>query len=50
MQKYKFMLIVRIAGRKGSGKTSVIRKVTKVFPNDEPGLATQDSYYRENIC
>ena len=29
------MLIVGIAGGTGSGKTTVVKKVVEVFPNDE---------------
>lgn len=48
MQKYKFMLIVGIAGGTGSGKTTVVKKVKEVFPNDEVTVIPQDSYYRDN--
>jgi uridine kinase len=40
------MLIVGIAG--GSGKTTVVRKITEVFPNDEVVVIPQDSYYKDN--
>lgn len=42
------MLIVGIAGGTGSGKTTVVRKITEVFPNDEVVVIPQDSYYRDN--
>jgi len=42
------MLIVGIAGGTGSGKTTVVRKVMEVFPNDEVIVIPQDSYYRDN--
>ncbi len=42
------MLIVGIAGGTGSGKTTVVGKVTDVFPNDEVIVIPQDSYYRDN--
>lgn len=42
------MLIVGIAGGTGSGKTTVVRKVMEVFPNDEVIIIPQDSYYRDN--
>ena len=42
------MLIVGIASGTGSGKTTVIRKVMEVFPNDEVIVIPQDSYYRDN--
>jgi uridine kinase len=43
------MLIVGIAGGTGSGKTTVVKKVMEVFPNDEVIVIPQDSYYRDNI-
>jgi uridine kinase len=43
------MLIVGIAGGTGSGKTTVVRKVMEVFPNDEVIVIPQDSYYKDNI-
>jgi len=43
------MLIVGIAGGTGSGKTTVVKKVIEVFPNDEVIVIPQDSYYRDNI-
>src|SRR5450759_4344786 len=42
------MLIVGIAGGTGSGKTTVVRKVMEVFPNEEVIVIPQDSYYRDN--
>jgi uridine kinase len=42
------MLIVGIAGGTGSGKTTVVRKVMEVFPNDEVIVIPQDSYYKDN--
>jgi uridine kinase len=42
------MLIVGIAGGTGSGKTTVVKKVMEVFPNDEVIVIPQDSYYRDN--
>jgi uridine kinase len=43
------MLIVGIAGGTGSGKTTVVKKVIEVFPNDDVIVIPQDSYYRDNI-
>jgi uridine kinase len=43
------MLIVGIAGGTGSGKTTVVRKISEVFPNGEVLVIPQDSYYRDNI-
>jgi len=42
------MLIVGIAGGTGSGKTTVVRKVMEVFPNNEVTVIPQDAYYRDN--
>jgi uridine kinase len=42
------MLIVGIAGGTGSGKTTVVRKITEVFPNDDVIVIPQDSYYKDN--
>ncbi len=42
------MLIVGIAGGTGSGKTTVVKKIKEVFPNDEVVVIPQDSYYRDN--
>jgi uridine kinase len=42
------MLIVGIAGGTGSGKTTVVRKIVEVFPNNEVIVIPQDSYYRDN--
>lgn len=42
------MLIVGIAGGTGSGKTTVVEKVTEFFPNGEVLVIPQDAYYRDN--
>jgi uridine kinase len=42
------MLIVGIAGGTGSGKTTVVQKVMREFPNDEVIVIPQDSYYKDN--
>jgi uridine kinase len=42
------MLIVGIAGGTGSGKTTVVRKIMEVFPNEEVMVIPQDSYYKDN--
>lgn len=44
----KFMLIVGIAGGTGSGKTTVVDKIVKLFPNGEVIVIPQDAYYRDN--
>ncbi len=42
------MLIVGIAGGTGSGKTTVVRKITEVFPRNDVVVLPQDSYYKDN--
>ncbi len=42
------MLIVGIAGGTGSGKTTVVKKVIDVFPDEDVIVIPQDSYYRDN--
>jgi uridine kinase len=42
------MLIVGIAGGTGSGKTTVVKKVTERFPNGEVIVIPQDAYYKDN--
>lgn len=42
------MLIVGIAGGTGSGKTTVVEKVKKIFPSREVIVIPQDAYYRDN--
>jgi uridine kinase len=42
------MLIVGIAGGTGSGKTTVVRKISEGFPSGEIIVIPQDSYYRDN--
>jgi uridine kinase len=42
------MLIVGIAGGTGSGKTTVVKKIKEVFPNEEVVVIPQDSYYKDN--
>jgi uridine kinase len=41
------MLIIGIAGGTGSGKTTVVNQILNELPNDEVGVISQDSYYRE---
>jgi uridine kinase len=43
------MLIVGIAGGTGSGKTTVVKKVMKVFPNEDVIVIPQDAYYKDSI-
>lgn len=42
------MLIVGIAGGTGSGKTTVVRMITEVFPRNDVVVLPQDSYYKDN--
>ncbi len=42
------MLIVGIAGGTGSGKTTVVRKIREVFPDEDVIIIPQDNYYRDN--
>ena len=42
------MLIVGIAGGTGCGKTTVVNKLMKEFPNGEVIVIPQDSYYKDN--
>ena len=42
------MLIIGIAGGTGSGKTTVVKKIKKNFPNEEIAVLSQDSYYKDN--
>ncbi len=42
------MLIVGIAGGTGSGKTTVVDKIIRMFPNGEVIVIPQDSYYKDN--
>lgn len=42
------MLIVGIAGGTGSGKTTVVNKLMKKFPNGEIAVIPQDAYYKDN--
>lgn len=42
------MLIVGIAGGTGSGKTTVVTKITEKLPEGEVAIIPQDSYYKDN--
>ena len=42
------MIIIGIAGGTGSGKTTVVRKITQSLPKDEVTVLSQDSYYRDS--
>ncbi len=42
------MLVIGIAGGTGSGKTTVVNQIVKEFANDDVGIISQDSYYKDN--
>ncbi len=42
------MLIIGIAGGSGSGKTTVVKEITKRLPKDSVAVISQDSYYFDN--
>lgn len=42
------MLIIGIAGGTGSGKTTVVKKITDCFKKEEVVVIPQDSYYKDN--
>ncbi|QGY42349.1 uridine kinase [Maribellus comscasis] len=42
------MLVIGIAGGTGSGKTTVVKKITEQFPKKEVAVLSHDSYYFDN--
>lgn len=42
------MLIIGIAGGTGSGKTTVVKRITDALASGEVVVMSQDSYYRDN--
>lgn len=42
------MLIIGIAGGRGSGKTTVVNKILSSFPAGEVAVIPQDSYYKDS--
>ena len=42
------MLIIGVAGGTGSGKTTVVNKITQNFVENEVAVLSQDSYYKDN--
>lgn len=42
------MLIIGIAGGTGSGKTTVVKEITKLLTNSQVVVIPQDSYYKDN--
>jgi len=41
------MLIIGIAGGTGCGKTTVVSKILNEMPNEDIGVISQDSYYKD---
>ena len=41
------MLIIGIAGRTGSGKTTAVNQIIEEYPESELAVITQDSYYKD---
>lgn len=41
------MLIIGIAGGTGCGKTTVVNKILNEMPNEDIGVISQDSYYKD---
>ena len=42
------MLIIGIAGGSGSGKTTVVKKITESLPKNSVAVVSQDAYYYNN--
>jgi len=42
------MLVIGIAGGTGSGKTTVVQKISEKFSKDEVAILSHDSYYFDN--
>ena len=42
------MFIIGITGGTGSGKTTIVNEVSKLFDSSEIGLLSSDSYYKNN--
>lgn len=42
------MLIIGIAGGSGSGKSTVVKKITKLLPKESVVVIPQDAYYKDN--
>lgn len=41
------MLVIGIAGGTGCGKTTVVNQIIQELPEDQVGVITQDSYYKD---
>lgn len=48
MLKIKLMLIIGIAGGSGSGKTTVVKKIIDLLPENSVTIISQDAYYKDN--
>jgi uridine kinase len=46
--KYYNMLVIGIAGGTGSGKTTVVKEITKILSDSDVVVIPQDSYYKDN--
>jgi uridine kinase len=42
------MLIIGIAGGSGSGKSTVVKKITDLLPDNSVTIIPQDAYYKDN--
>ena len=42
------MLIIGIAGGSGSGKSTVVRRITEFLPQESVTILPQDAYYYDN--
>ncbi len=42
------MLVIGIAGGTGSGKTTVVKEITKILSDSDVVVIPQDSYYKDN--
>ncbi|HZH70245.1 MAG TPA: uridine kinase [Flavobacteriaceae bacterium] len=47
MSKLYIMLIIGITGGTGSGKTTVVNQIVNQLPENQVGVISQDSYYRD---
>lgn len=47
LQNVTYMLIIGIAGGTGCGKTTVVNQIINELPEEEVGVISQDSYYKD---
>lgn len=45
---FNTMLIIGIAGGSGSGKTTVVRRISELLPENAVSIISQDAYYFDN--